>query len=218
MSHTEGSNRPKVTQPSTHASTLGQTSVSRPHVRTAMQTSSHTQPLTPFPTCCITSVSSTSYTYPSSTLLLLQDCGYLPTYPLPYWNEPPMGSLLPPMGSLLPPVQSLLLPPTAHIEEVEEEPKLPPPPEPRRRTILDLCSPTPPPNPTPLKEHTTHQQNPDTENLSERLRSINSAITQLGNLMVSVPPNTLTPEHLDLIIKLNKLAVELIQHWRSHLE
>ena len=129
-----------------------------------------------------------------------------------------MGSLLLPIGSLLPLVQSLLLSPTTYIEEVEKELKLPLSLESRQRTILNLCSPTPPPNPTPLEEHTTHQQNPDAENLSERLRSINSAITHLGNLMVSVPPNTLTPEHLDLIIKLNKLAVELIQHWRSHLE
>ena len=46
MSHTEGSNRSKVTQPSMYTNVLGQTSISRPHVRTAMQTSSHTQPLT----------------------------------------------------------------------------------------------------------------------------------------------------------------------------
>ena len=131
MSHTEGSNRPKVTQPSTHTSALGQTSVSRLHVRTDMQTSSHTQPLTPFPTYCITLVSSTSYTYSSLTLLLQQDCRYLPTNPLLYWIEPLMGSLLLPIGSLLPLVQSLLLSPTTYIEEVEKEPRLLLSPEPR---------------------------------------------------------------------------------------
>ena len=83
---------------------------------------------------------------------------------------------------------------------------------------MNLYSPTPPPNLTSLKEHTTCQQNPDTENLSKHLHSINSAITQLENLIVSVPPNMLIPEHLDLTIKLNKLAAELIQHWHSHLK
>ena len=124
MLHTEGSNRSKVTQPSIHTNVLGQTSISRPHVRTAMQTSSHTQPLTPFSMCCITSVSSILYIYSLSTLLSQQNCRYLSTHPLLYWNELPMGSLLPL-------VQSLLLPPTAHIEEVEKEPKLPLSPEPR---------------------------------------------------------------------------------------
>ena len=229
MSHIDEFGQPKNAPHNERPKDLGHASISRPHVRTATQTKSQTQSSSPFSTHCVTSVSSVSYTYPPPPHTSEPDCGCLPTlslaYPNPQYREPPMGALLPPIQTM-DPCRCGECVPSAHIEEVEEEeePTLPPPPEPRRRTIIDLCQPTPPPQTTsqviqPVPSNAPQpQQKLDTKTLSNLMRTLDSSIHQLDDMMSSIPINSLTKEHFDLIMQLNRSTGELFQHWRRRID